>query len=790
MNTGNVRGLVRSWGLGAYLVLFGPLHMNATACLGGDTRGGAGPNLGVIAITVVDAESGHPISGAEISAKAVDGEHVHQGVSWRDGRYVFNGIEEGTYTLKADAHGYYPKEVPAQVEVRVGRVAEVEVSLRRQVVPLHEVVISPGQLGVTHEEPGRSLRLSRDEIHNRPQLGDDLFRSIATLPGLAADDYNAGFHLRGGRSGEVLVLLDGAPLYEPFHIRDLGGVFSVVDTRVIGGIDLHPGGFTAEYGDRRTGVLNMRTLGAPEHSSHSVGISLSNARITSTGQFDNGRGEWVVSGRRGYIDVLLRLLDQADDLMPRYGDLLAKVQYEIADGHLVSAHLLRANEDLRAREATTGLATSYGNNNYWIRWIANLGGGLTARTVLATNRLTSARSLVHDDLHDLAVDLTDDREFVGYSLRQDFELPVGDVALLRWGGDVRRGAASYDYERHLNTSGTDGGERISLPESTRVHADMDGDGLGVYFSPRFRVASALTLETGVRYDARSHTGDAVWSPRANVVWTALPNTTLRAGWGVYHQSHELFELDASDGDAEYHAAEQAEHRTLGLEHQIGVIALRAEAYERRMSSLRPRYENLMGLITIAPEAIDDRIRTEPTSGIARGLELYMRARHSVVPVQWSAGYTLSQASEEVSGEIVPQERDQRHALRAEVGYRPDARWDLSMAWQVRSGRPYTPVTVHTETLSDGFVHYEFEFGRIRSARLPPYHRLDLRATRHFSVGAGRLSAFLDVFNAYGRENIRASVEFPRRKSDGSLEVEDFRVAFLPMLPSIGLTWTF
>ena len=46
------------------------------------------------------------------------------------------------------------------------------------------------------------------------------------------------------------ILFDGLQLYEPFHLRLLQGPSSVLDERVVGGLDVHAGGFTAEYGDQ------------------------------------------------------------------------------------------------------------------------------------------------------------------------------------------------------------------------------------------------------------------------------------------------------------------------------------------------------------------------------------------------------------------------------------------------------------------------------------------------------------------------------------------------------------
>ena len=79
-------------------------------------------------------------------------------------------------------------------------------------------------------------------------------------------------------------------------------------------------------------------------------------------------------------------------------------------------------------------------------------------------------------------------------------------------------------------------------------------------------------------------------------------------------------------------------------------------------------------------------------------------------------------------------------------------------------------------------------GPINSLRLPAYHRMDLRVTRTFQVGRGTLSAFLDIFNFYNRENLR-SYAYGIDLASGR-PIQFAGETLLPILPSFGLTWEF
>ena len=77
-------------------------------------------------------------------------------------------------------------------------------------VKLSEVVVTPSRFGVADVATTAVAALTAAELEVLPQVGDDLFRSIARLPGLATDDVSARFWVRGAPQSEVWVRLDGA----------------------------------------------------------------------------------------------------------------------------------------------------------------------------------------------------------------------------------------------------------------------------------------------------------------------------------------------------------------------------------------------------------------------------------------------------------------------------------------------------------------------------------------------------------------------------------------------------
>jgi outer membrane receptor protein involved in Fe transport len=390
----------------------------------------------------------------------------------------------------------------------------------------------------------------------------------------------------------------------------------------------------------------------------------------------------------------------------------------------------------------------------------------------------------------------DDRssyDFVG--LKQDWAYLASNRLLIRWGFDFKKGKASYDYHRWLTTAFpnlTDpaGPNFWFVTDTASIVRRPGGHEIGLYLSNRVRLAEPLTAELGVRYDHFSHTDDHTLGPRLNVAFQATPTTTLRGAWGMYHQSHGLQELFVADSDPRFYPAQRAEHRILGIEQALPHgIHLRIEAYERRTPDPRVEYRTpIPELEQVPEESMDERLRLEPDRSSARGIELLLR-RDAGQRVAWNVSYALAVAEDEIDGEWIPRPFDQRHTFRGELLFRPTPQWSLSWAFQYHSGWPMTVYNYNTFTLATGGTAIGREYGPLNSERLPDYVRMDARVARHFNLGRGRLSVFLDIFNAFDRNNAE-SLDYEAYFANGRLMVDETYSPMLPMLPTFGMRWEF
>lgn len=753
----------------------------------------SGARVGVVDGAVRDAITAAPIAGARVELVGTR----FATVSRDDGAFSLGRVPAGAYIARVTRLGFRPADVLRLVVADDTPAPVLDVPLERAPITLAEMVVTPGYFGMM--QPGLSApqTMSRQRIENVPQIGEDIYRAVNRLPGVTSTDFSADFFVRGGASSELYVTLDGLELIEPFHLKDIGGGLSIIDSRAIGGVELTTGGFSAEYGDRLTGVFTMRSVDPHVDGTRtSVGLSVMNARVTSQGEFDRGRGAWLLSARRGYLDLALKLSSAGDSIDPHYYDVFGKAEYDLGRAGRMSVHVLDAGDALRYLDTPDpSIRSRYRSTYGWLNWEGRF-GPLRQQTVASLGRLTWRRDGDRVDDGALTALVTDRRSLSIGGVRQDWSLTLTPRALLKFGADMKQGAADYDYWSRVENESVSAGTLVKQWDTTTVTRSPRSTRVGVYVAPRYRPFRSLAVELGLRYDAASHTDDAVFSPRLNLSWQPRTGTSVRGAWGKYSQSQPVAGLQAQDGIDRFYSAERAEHRVVGVEQMLrrGLLG-RVEVYDRRLSNEHPRFLSAAPGIEVFPEINWDRVRVDPERGRARGIE-FLLARDEARRVDWSAGYALASVTDHIAGRDVPRTTDQRHTVTADWAYRPTSnKWRLSVAGVWHSGWPYTLDVVTVDTLANTPTRFSISArranGALNTERLPAYRRLDARWTRFLDTSNGRVALFAEVYNVLGLHNRRGystnvNVDGRSRQVTFARTSEDW----MPRLPTFGITWEF
>lgn len=731
-----------------------------------------------------------PLAGAIVF---IDGTDRHAATD-PDGRFEIRGVRPGTHTLKVRVPGLREERFEG-IAVASGATAEVELDLvvlpeiREEVVVKPDADRRPGRRGVVGEI------LSAREIGRLPTIGSDLNRTITLLPGVAAGDRSASLSVRGGNWDELLVVLDGLELYEPFHLKQLQRFSGIVDATTIGRAELLTGTFPVEYGDRMSGVLDLASA-VPDGTGHaSITTNFINSRLFTDGTFGRGAGHWLVSARRWYPDEVVSTLDPGDDeFEPSYYDLFGKVQMPLGDGTILTGNVLATQDEISFEDRAGEEDVRAGSRDRyaWLNLKSLWSPRLYYRALLFGGRIESDRRGIVDRAPEVTGRVSDDRSFSFFGLKQYWTYETSGRNLFEWGLGARRLEADYRYSMHSEGAGpapAGGGDPLILDRREVLHPS--GFQLGAYVAQQFRPFSRVTADLGLRWDRQTYTGEDQISPRANLVVALGEGSALRAGWGRFYQSQGVHELQVEDGVTDFSPAELAEQWILSFEHVSSrAWRLRVDAYRKEMSHPRPRYENLFNPYELFPELEADRVRVTPSRAEAKGIDFSFNMDRGR-GLAWRASYSLASVADEIDGEMVPRSWDQRHALNFNLHYGWGDGWAVSLAGIYHSGWPTTPVFVRAVDSPDGSRSYEAVLGRRNAARFPAYHRLDFKASRHVRLGKAGVTLFLEVTNLYNRKNVCCVEDLEvTAQPDGTARIDRTEGFWLRRVPSLGVTWTF
>ncbi len=714
------------------------------------------------------------------------------------GVYRFATIVPGLYTVRVVRIGFAPVLID-RVVVTANENAVRDIQLTAKVPALSQVTITPGAFTLLDPTAASRLSLSRDALLTAPQLAEDIFRSLNRLPGLSGSDFSAKLRIRNGGVDEQLYTLDGLELIEPFHLKDFDGALSMLDGEAIGRVAVTTGGFTAAAGNRMAGLVAMESaIPSAARSRTAVGLSISNVRARSEGTFGGGKGSWLVSGRRGYLDVILKLIGTEDPPDPRYSDVFGKVQYRLSNNHMATVHGLLGTDDLRLNaDDGSSITSSYGNRYLWTTLRSQVGERLSATTLASLSSLTWTR-----DVKDFErffgtpyqrVRIADRRTLRAFALKQDWSADLRPALSVLFGGELRAEDAEYNYARAQITRAAVGRTVVVL-DSARVAATLAPEGTrsSAYVSVRARPRPSLTLEGGGRADRHGWTQQTTVSPRTNIAWAITPVTTVRGAWGQYHQAHTMQDLSVVDGDTAFSRAERAEHRVLGVEREFGGgWTGRAEAYQRVLASPRARFVNIDGSTqTPLPEGDLDRVRFAPTSADVRGIELLTQYDHGG-RVRAGASLVMSRATAVIAGRRTPRPYDEPVAVSLDVAYRGSRGWTIATSYTAHSGWPIVGPSFGIDTLGPGrYAARRLPSSPFFDERLAGYQRMDVRVTRTWRTSRGRINVWGDIFNLLDHKNQQGYSYEWVLASPTLVNVFRGREDFLGRLPTLGVGWEF
>lgn len=746
----------------------------------------AEPAPGQIAITLMSSDS--TLLPGEAAAQ-LDGPTGPR-VAIVNGQGALTGVTEGKHVLAVRAAGHLPHR--AVFNVAAGEVSALTLVLVDARPRLEEVTVSASRYDVANDIQPSARYFSREEIESMAVLGNDTLRVTHRIPGVAATEFSARAHVRGGAADEMTVVLDGMELIEPYHLRDYQSVFSAIDQRIVSGMQIYSGGFGAAYGDALSGLTLVDLLEPTAARWHEIGISFLHTSAFSSGTFKQGNGQWLVSARRSNIDLLLK--ESIGE--PSYRDAFVHLGMALGSRHRVSLNSMSFDDDiLLTPDIDPGNSESGGgdtdSSQLWMKIDSEWNQRLSSRSILHATRFSGERQGLVDDVDEIVGFVDDRRTLSMQGVKQDWSWDKSESQLLAWGFEIQELDARYDYMSEVEQRGVLATLTPTPAWARALALAPEGKNYSAYISDRWRLTDRLIADLGLRWDKQTYLpaeDDEQFSPRASFLYRLGAQTDLRVSFGRFFQSERLLDLQVEDGVTEFSPAQSASHGILGVEHRFANgPSLRVEMFRKWTDSARSRYENLFDPLALMPELKPGRVRVAPDRADARGLEFLVNGEQ---PVTWWFGYSFSRVVDVIGDRRVLRGWDQRHALTGGLTWEVGEAWTLNAVATWHTGWPTTTLAVETIAGPSGAPQTIAVAGERNAERLASTRRIDFRASRAFDALPGSLQFFAEVTNVTGRKNpCCINYEF-EALGGGQFLLEREDRSGLPFTANVGITWGF
>ena len=640
-------------------------------------------------------------------------------------------------------------------------------------VELEKIVVTPGRFTI-YDGTSARISLSQKEIERFPLIDNDVMRAGHVFPGVVSSDYSARFSVRGGEKDDISVRLDGMELYNPYHLQDFGGAVSLIGLELVQNTQLLIGGFPAEYGEKMSGVFDLKTRSPnTEQFAANFGVDLINATATLEGPLSE-KGSWLLSARRGYIDLILALMDIDEDYKPQYADIYGKFTYQVTQADTVTFNGLYGWDKNRIRldDVDNNLDSQYDNATTWAKWRHTFGGSHWTDFFVFAGTSSQDRTTGKADV--------DDRDFRFFGTKAEFTTNLFDKHTFHSGVKWQWLTAQYQYDVQERQAG------VNIYKPIFVDVDDNGGEFSAFLQDEWQLHPKLALNVGGRYVYQQYRKEGIQryevGPRVALAIKPTDNLVLRGAWGIYHQPVGLMGIPVEDGIATVGRAEQAVHYIIGAEYTpTNNFLVRVEGYYNTFDNLVGRHREF---------GRQNQIFEAPQSGDAKGFDVFMT--HTVSNrLAWTLGYAYGIAEEIAGGTTIFRQHDRRHAFAVSSNYQFAQTWHLYLSWRFHTGEPRTPL-IHTEVrLPDGSITCDRQFGETHSARMPAYHSLDFRITKRSPYRRWELSWYFQILNLYNHRNLdQYAFSEVLNEETGAIECVIEEEPLFPIVPTLGVTMRF
>lgn len=707
-------------------------------------------------------------------------------------------LPAGKYTLKIATIGYQPFSQVVNLSTNVSINAQLDDDAQQ----LQEVVVNA-------EREDRNVRdaqmgvqqLNIKEMNKIPVLlGErDILKTMQLLPGIkSAGEGSSGFNVRGGGSDQNLILLDEAPVYNASH---LFGFFSTFNSDAIKDAQIYKGSMPAQYGGRLSSVLDIKMKeGNNQKFGVSGGLGLISSRLNIEGPIVKGKGSFLVTGRRTYIDQFLKLSSTYKSNTLYFYDLNLKANYQINEKNKVflSAYFGR---DVIGLANTFGI--DWGNATTTARWnhIINSKWFSNTSLIYSNFRYQIKIKIGKDDFRIVSKiqDYNFKQEFTHYlNPRNSLKMGVNVIHHTIVPGELFTSAGSSTKPFKIE-------DRYSLESAVFVSNDWKAsDRLSINYGLRFTSFAVLGGGTFFSYDnegklsgsQKYENGEIVKNylnpePRISANYIISDNKSLKGSYGRSVQNLHVIGNAATDSPTDVWLPSSNNIKP-GIADQYSVGYFQNFKENQYEFSIESYYKGLKNQLDFKNGAVingNEFLEGDLLTGVGRayGIEFLLKKKTGRF-TGW-AGYTLSRTERKIeqinNNNWYAAKQDRTHDISLVAMYDLSKKWSISATWVYNTGNAVTFPSGKYRI--DGEV--QLFYTERNGYRMPAYHRMDFGATYTRKKSLKFESSWnFSIYNAYARQNAY-TIAFKEDPDDAS-KTQAIQTSLFRIIPAVTYNFKF
>ena len=455
---------------------------------------------------IKDEANGEALIGVTITIK-----ELKRGTVTNTYGFYSISVPKGNYTVEVSYVGYET----ISKKIALNKPVKLDLDLKTAANEIKEVIVSTQRkdANVTLNRMS-AQQVSISTIRRMPALmGEvDLLKAVQLLPGVvSAGEGTSSFSVRGGGIDQNLIVLDEATIYNASHMM---GFFSVFNNDAIKNMTLYKGDIPASYDGRLSSLLDIQMRdGNSKKFSGSGGIGLISSRLTLEGPIGSDKTSFIVSARRTYADLFMKLSSNEDINTNQlyFYDFNAKINHRIDDNNRIflSGYL---GQDLFKNK---DVGFSFGNAALTGRWNHLFSPKLFSNYSLNYSRYNYGlkSSMSNESNFDWKYNMRD------VSLKADFSYFMTPENTLKFG---------YNAILHNLNPGTVKSTGGATRFDDYLLPDINAFEHALYISDEYQVSKRFAMKAGLRLTAFSSIGSGtVYNYDNNYV--AIDSTVYKSG---------------------------------------------------------------------------------------------------------------------------------------------------------------------------------------------------------------------------------------------------------------------